>query len=155
MLVLSNAVDSDADPTTGRTATTTLSPDEADPTWDAGFYPLVNLGNLVWHDANNNGLVDAGEAGIRNVVVQLFREGADPLTATPVATDTTDGNGNYLFTGSRDRAATSSISQTPALAYPWSSTPTDTADNGENNDDNGSQSELGGSPLGRGDESGH
>jgi len=36
-----DAVDSDADPTTGQTVVTTLSGGENDPTWDAGFYQPV------------------------------------------------------------------------------------------------------------------
>ena len=138
------ATDSDPDPVTGRTVTTTLTGGESDPTWDAGFYGVVNLGNLVWHDQNNNGLVDSGEKGIRNVTVQLFLEGADPATTTPVATATTDVNGNYNFANLLPGRYFVYI-PTPPLAYGWSSTPTDVNDNGEDNDDNGSQSALGGS----------
>ena len=58
---------------------------------------LVAVGNLVWNDANNNGVQDAGEAGIAGVTVELFAAGDDPLTATPVGTVTTDANGVYYF----------------------------------------------------------
>ncbi len=135
----SDSADSDA-PTTGEVVVTTGTTD--DYTIDAGLVQALNLGNLVWHDANNNGMVDSGEAGIPNVAVQLFREGDDPTTATPLATATTDASGNYNF----DNLAPGRYfvyMPTPPLAYPWSSTPTDTADNGEDNDDNGSQSVLG------------
>ena len=38
-----DAIDSDADPTTGETTTTTLSMDEDDDTWDAGMYTAPDL----------------------------------------------------------------------------------------------------------------
>ena len=69
-----DAADSDADTTTGATTTTTITLGENDPTWDAGLYQLVSLGNLVWNDVNNNGLVDGGENGIDGVVVNLYRD---------------------------------------------------------------------------------
>ena len=58
---------------------------------------LVNLGDTVWNDLNNNGILDAGEAGIDGVEVQLFLSGADPLTDTPQRTTTTAGGGLYEF----------------------------------------------------------
>jgi hypothetical protein len=39
-----DAVDSDADPTTGMTICTTLEPGEIDPTWDAGLYRMPQEG---------------------------------------------------------------------------------------------------------------
>ncbi|HMR62970.1 MAG TPA: SdrD B-like domain-containing protein, partial [Anaerolineae bacterium] len=57
---------------------------------------VVSLGNLVWLDSNNNGLVDSGETGIEGVEVQLFR-GTDPITAPPLSTTTTISDGTYLF----------------------------------------------------------
>jgi hypothetical protein len=45
-------------------------------------------------DENGDGIQDAGEAGIANVVVGLY-----DITNTLIATTTTDINGNYLFTG--------------------------------------------------------
>ena len=35
----------------------------------------VELGNVVWRDANSNGLQDPGEPGIAGVTVSLFRPG--------------------------------------------------------------------------------
>jgi gliding motility-associated-like protein/uncharacterized repeat protein (TIGR01451 family) len=77
-------------------------------TIDFGFYtpqvlPTLSLGNSVWNDANNNGIKDAGEAGIANVVVQLFRPGLDGVIGTPdditMMRDTTDAVGAYRFEG--------------------------------------------------------
>ncbi len=108
-------------------------------TVDFGLWEAVNLGNLIWHDRNNNGQVDDGEEGIANVTLQLFREGDDPLTATPVAITVSDSNGTYNFAGLTPGRYFVYI-PTPAPAYPWSGTNTDNADNREDNDDNGEQS---------------
>ncbi len=53
-----------------------------------------SLGNRVWFDTNNNSLIDAGEVGVDNVVVNLYS--ASDLT-TALKTDTTSGGGYYLF----------------------------------------------------------
>ena len=54
--------------------------------------PMAHLGDFVWEDTNANGVQDAGEAGIANVVVQL-KDGAGAV----VASTTTDANGGYHF----------------------------------------------------------
>ena len=61
-------------------------------TVDFGFYAPAAIGNYVWHDENNDGMQDAGEPGLANVVVEL-------LDANGVVLDTTmtDANGGYLF----------------------------------------------------------
>lgn len=94
---------------------------------------------MVWHDRNNNGLVDSDEEGIPNITLQLFREGDDPLLAVPIATTTTDGSGLYSFNNLIAGRYFVYI-PAPASRYPWSSTVTDGADNREDNDDNGDQS---------------
>jgi hypothetical protein len=137
-----------ATPSSTPTATNTLtatpsSTPSSTPTATPTTVVLVRLGNLVWHDENNNGLVDIGEQGIARITVQLFREGDDPTTATPVATDVTDDQGLYLFENLLPGRYFVYL-PTPSLLYPMSSTPTDTNDNGEDNDDNGSQSVVGG-----------
>ncbi len=71
-------------------------------TIDFGLIELMSLGNLVWSDNNNNGLVDGREAGVEGVEAILFQLGADGEKATAddveIQRDTTDANGNYLFT---------------------------------------------------------
>ncbi len=79
---------------------------DGDMTIDFGFTggtPIVQtlrVGNLVFHDANENGLFDSGE-GVGGVVVKLFPAGADPLTALPLNTVTTESpaptRGRYEF----------------------------------------------------------
>lgn len=107
-----------------------------------GAAPSMKIGNHVWHDANNNGIKDNGEAGIDGVQVQLFLGGENPLTATPTATSTTAGGGVYSFDDLSPGQYFVYI-PTPPAAFPLSSTNTDTADNGENNDDNGIQTAQG------------
>ena len=123
-------------------------PNSSDLRVDFGFYTPVNLGNLVWHDLNNDGQYEPGdgETGIDNIRVQLFRSGDDPTTATPVDEMLTGsgglGTGEYLFTGLTPGEYFVYIPNPPA-AYPLSSTPTETSDNGVDNDDNGTQTTSG------------
>ena len=69
-------------------------------------YVLLSLGNLVWHDNGagagaiaNDGVKQAGESGVPDVTVELYLESQTPGVDTPIATTTTDANGNYLFSG--------------------------------------------------------
>jgi uncharacterized repeat protein (TIGR01451 family) len=98
-----DAVDSDANPTTGRTIATLLSPGEYDDTWDAGLVPLAALGDFVWIDANNNGQQDGGETGLAGVTVTLYEaDGTTPVTTdgngNPISPIVTPGTGAYAFT---------------------------------------------------------
>ncbi len=52
----------------------------------------ATIGDFVWHDVNGNGIQDAGEAGLPDVVVHLFR--ADD---TLVSTTTTGSLGEFEF----------------------------------------------------------
>jgi choice-of-anchor A domain-containing protein/uncharacterized repeat protein (TIGR01451 family)/TQXA domain-containing protein len=88
-----DAVDSDADASTGKTICTTLVAAENDLTWDCGMYMTpASLGDKVWIDANKNGIQDNGEAGKEGVTVKLFT-----CANVLVSTTTTDANGLYLF----------------------------------------------------------
>ncbi|BCU77641.1 SdrD B-like domain-containing protein [Luteolibacter sp. LG18] len=110
---------------------------------------LGTIGNTVWSDVNNNGLLDSGEAGIANVAVQLYKSTQTPGTDTPYRTTTTDSSGVYSFAYV---PAGSYVVYLPAANFatggalvsaPLSSDFTDTADNQENNDDNGIQTASG------------
>jgi SdrD B-like domain/Secretion system C-terminal sorting domain len=123
---LDGTTDSDAKPTTGRTAEISLDAGNASSTGvnltnvDAGITQGIpagtaSLGNRVWYDngrdpvtgllvpANaNNGLQDAGELGVNNVKCELL-DGAGtvvnvPGTSTPYVIYT-NALGEYLFTG--------------------------------------------------------
>ncbi len=50
------------------------------------------IGDLVWHDADGDGIQSVGEPGLANVVVELYDADNHLL-----ATDTTDANGLYAF----------------------------------------------------------
>jgi LPXTG-motif cell wall-anchored protein len=71
--------------------------------FDFGFVPRVSIGNRVWFDTNNSSTLDAGELPVAGVAVQLFYDANANgvvdvgLEQTPVAYDTTDGNGLYFF----------------------------------------------------------
>ncbi|MFJ5369853.1 DUF4347 domain-containing protein, partial [Bosea sp. CER48] len=62
-----------------------------------------SIGDRIFDDNNNNGVVDAGEGGLANVTVQLVDDvngnGAADAGERVLATDTTGANGAYLFTG--------------------------------------------------------
>jgi hypothetical protein len=60
----------------------------------SGIEAPIEIGNRVWNDTDSDGIQDAGEAGISGVTVQLCLTSAP---TTPIATATTDGNGNYYF----------------------------------------------------------
>ncbi|MCP4127395.1 MAG: hypothetical protein GY753_10070, partial [Gammaproteobacteria bacterium] len=89
------AGDSDADTTTGRTGTVTLSAGENNLTVDAGMITpaLASLGDYVWYDADQDGIQGAGELGISGVTVKLI----NPVTSTVILTTPTDGSGYYGF----------------------------------------------------------
>ena len=87
-----DAVDSDADPTTGLSQIVVLESGENNPTIDAGYFELVALGDYVFFDADADGIQDPEEAPVEGAVVTLFNAAGDEL-----ATDTTDENGLYLF----------------------------------------------------------
>ena len=71
--------------------------------------PTYSVGNQVWFDEDNNGVIDPGEEGIAGVSVVLFTDadgdgepddldGDGQITAADgVASTTTDGFGFYLF----------------------------------------------------------
>jgi len=122
--------------------------ENGDQTVDFGFHspPGVNIGDFVWHDANNDSEVGPSESGIEGVEVQLFRAGDDPTADDPVATDTTDENGLYNFDGLEEGTYVVYIPEPPA-DFPVSSDNTDMADNQEDNDDNGDQPGGTGTPV--------
>jgi acetyltransferase-like isoleucine patch superfamily enzyme len=96
-----SAADSNPDQATGEAPVTTPAtgansgePSQADdPTIDAGYTPLVSIGDYVWIDADGDGVQDAGEAPVPGATVTLLD--ADGNT---VASTTTDADGFYAFT---------------------------------------------------------
>ncbi|OVE75624.1 hypothetical protein BVX97_04360, partial [bacterium E08(2017)] len=71
---------------------------------DFGFTALGAIGDTIFWDANKNGTQDYNEEGIANVTVRLYIDVNDDGlytagTDTLYATDITDVDGKYLFTG--------------------------------------------------------
>ncbi|MGL5004578.1 MAG: SdrD B-like domain-containing protein, partial [Casimicrobium sp.] len=129
---------------------------------DVGF-TSYSLGNRVWFDANNNGLVDGSEAGVDNVVVELLVEdspGSGNFVPTPTPTTLTTANGGYyrfdgLAAGNyRVRVNASNFAAgAPLRGYFTSGTPV--ADpNGDINNDNNGLAPTGGNYVGLGVTSG-
>lgn len=86
-------VDSNANPTTGKTGNLTLMSGDYNPTIDAGLIatPLGSIGDTVWYDKDGDGVQGVEEPGIPGVTVTLTKaQGATQQT-------TTDDTGFYLF----------------------------------------------------------
>lgn len=61
---------------------------------DFGFVGQRTIGDVVWFDANGNGIQDVGEAGLGGVTLQLQRTGP---SNTFTVTTTTAADGTYTF----------------------------------------------------------
>jgi uncharacterized repeat protein (TIGR01451 family) len=102
----------------------------------------VSLGSTVFGDSNDNGVQDGAETGLSGVAVQLYRSTQTPGADTPVATDTTDSNGDYYF-GDLQPGSYVVYIPTPPAGAPSSSSVTVAVDNSQDGDDNGIQSASG------------
>ena len=89
-----DALDSDANTTTGRTANYTLTSGETEATADAGMFRFATISDFVWEDLDADGIQDVGETGINAVSIELFNA-ADVSQGTT----TTNAAGAYSFTG--------------------------------------------------------
>lgn len=89
-----DALDSDADPITGKTGPIVLTGGEYDATIDAGIHipQGAGLGNYVWFDLNANGTQDASEPGVAGVTVILYN-----ASGVAIQSAITDQNGFYSF----------------------------------------------------------
>ncbi|MEM9530024.1 MAG: SdrD B-like domain-containing protein [Pseudomonadota bacterium] len=119
--------------------------DNGDMTVDFGLIPtteIVAIGSTVFFDPDRDGLQGTDEDGISGVRVDLYRPGGDGQIGGGddflVASDTTDGDGDYLFPNLPAGVYFVEIPTPPASA-PLSTPPTDTQDNQEDGDDNGDQ----------------
>lgn len=94
-----DARDSDA-ALSGATAVISLTTGgygENNHTYDFGFTSATvtySVGNRVWYDTNNNGVMDGAEVGVNNVTVDLLNN-----SNTQIATTLTDSSGYYRFDG--------------------------------------------------------
>lgn len=154
-----DSIDSDAIPNNGNAVINvrTGSAGQNNHTYDVGFVNNVALGNLVWLDFNNNGLVDPGEPGLDGVTVRLL----DATGTTVITTTATSNGGLYLFADLSPStyiveivppAGTGSSTGTPGSATgPYESNPgggqPPDPDSDINNDDNGNHTAGAGSPI--------
>ncbi|MDA9774051.1 hypothetical protein N9B82_03760, partial [Saprospiraceae bacterium] len=69
--------------------------DDSDP--EGVLLSLYSIGNQVWNDVNNNGLIDGDEMGIEGVEVVLHYYNPVTMTCEIIETLTTDADGLYLF----------------------------------------------------------
>ncbi len=76
----------------GSTNIFNLSAGENDEDVDAGFFIPAGLGDFVWNDLNQDGIQDADEPGVPNVVVNLHAFNGAFIMSTE-----TDANGEYSF----------------------------------------------------------
>ena len=63
--------------------------------------PLASIGDLVWYDADGDGIQDSGEEGIEEITVYLYDPGDDGVIGggddVLIDSTITDENGNYSF----------------------------------------------------------
>ncbi|HBX79279.1 MAG TPA: hypothetical protein DEG43_16690, partial [Acidimicrobiaceae bacterium] len=95
------AIDSDGSRTSGRSLPVDLDSSGTDSLAvvnndvDSGFFSAAlpaSLGDVVWLDANRNGLLDSGESGIGGIIVRLVDAAGVVRAITTTASD-----GTYLF----------------------------------------------------------
>jgi len=122
--------------------------DDADPALIA--IDSVALGSTVFVDPNNNGMQDMGEMGVPNVILELFLDAngdmmIDAGEMTPVATTSTDANGDYYFgmlVPGNYQVQVSNVNFGTANAlgdFATSSTPTSITDDNVDGNDDGTQ----------------
>lgn len=92
--------------TTATTGIYTLQTGQDNLTVDMGIVPATgtnSVGNIVWNDANQNGIQDVGESGVQGVTVSLYTNGGDGIPGTSddvlVRVVATDELGRYMFAG--------------------------------------------------------
>ncbi|HJZ93866.1 MAG TPA: SdrD B-like domain-containing protein [Gemmataceae bacterium] len=78
---------------TGAAVDVTTGENGGNNTVDFGYATAGSIGNMVWNDANNNGIRDVGENGLGGVKVRLL----DETGTTELATTMTADDGTYLF----------------------------------------------------------
>lgn len=84
----------------GETTNISISGGQVQNFWDAGMYQAGIIGDLVWNDANGNGIQDGGELGVENVTVRLNWAGPDGLFSTgddQIFNAATNATGIYSF----------------------------------------------------------
>ena len=86
--------------TNGFTADFLLTSNESDNTKDAGYYRKASVGGRVWIDSNANGVREANEADMEDVLVELYKDvNQDGIQDGPSLNSIfTTAAGTYQFT---------------------------------------------------------
>lgn len=98
----------DSNPVDGAPVTVTLAANQSDFTIDAGFTtftpppppptcPNLSVGNMVFNDANGNGVKDANEQGIAGLTVKLYNANGNNVSGAAISTVMTAADGTYYF----------------------------------------------------------
>ncbi|MCX7670484.1 MAG: SpaA isopeptide-forming pilin-related protein, partial [Anaerolineae bacterium] len=106
-------------PTTPPALSVTLTAGQQYNTADFGLASprTASIGDTVWLDANNNGVLDVGEAGLPGITVTLeINIGG---TWYPVTTTTTDAGGKYFFSGLRAGNYRVTVNPTGPVTSPY------------------------------------
>lgn len=141
-----NLVDNDDNgtffsPESLRSAPIDLSRTSVNQAVDFGIYQSFSVGNRVWHDYNNNGVIDAADGsnpGIDEVQVQLW----DMVNRVVVASVTTANGGYYRFDSLIAgeyvvELPATNFAQGPLMFYMSSQNTESDPDNDIDNNDNG------------------
>jgi len=128
--------DSDFDPITYTTASVTLTAGQNRTDVDAGLKFNQNIpasvGDRVWFDTDADGVQDAGEPGVSDVLVTLYNS-----AGVAVASTYTDASGFYLFTNVAAGTYTVGVSLPPAMVFTTSAGAVSVANNSDVNPANG------------------
>ncbi len=93
--------DSDANLIDGRSPLINLSEGDTNDNVDAGYVVPVKVGSRIWLDENADGMQDADEPGVPNILVRLVKAGPDDTFNTYddvfVETQATDSEGEFEF----------------------------------------------------------
>lgn len=124
--------DSDFDPNTFVTSTVTLLSGQNRTDIDAGLKfsqpQTASVGDRVWLDTDGDGVQDAGEPGVSNVLVTLYNNAGVAVRSTY-----TDVNGNYLFTDVVPGSYTVGFTLPPAMVFSPNNGAVSVADNSDVN----------------------
>lgn len=92
-----DTLDSDIDESNGPATsyTFTLTLEDTLTTIDIGLYALGVIGDFVWDDGNSNGVQDSEEAGVNDVLVELYTSEDLLVASTTTSFNTDNGEPGY------------------------------------------------------------
>lgn len=119
-----DAIDSDVDPTNGRTPVLTLSDDQSIDV-DAGVLSARGMGDLVWLDQDQDGRQDVGEPGFPGITVRLLNKNGGQVfdhNGLPYVQVTTDV-GFFTFRDLLPSDYSIGVDRPPHMQYTEGNTP--------------------------------